>query len=1538
MEDVEEVAEALPTIPEDVPTLTTEEATTLPVPVANSDLDEVTDAPESVETEQSPEIVEEDIDTSEPASVTNSTMDDYDSVASEQSNNVSRDEADSHDSHEEVQGLTVASAVGPVSSPSHVSGQFDEIEVDESMLLPTDDEEELIEEETEQVDFREDSSGGFEEVEVPSDNEGDILIADDEPLEDDDTHASIDQVSESDDSAHSGEISPEDEVPNGDTSDESIYSVSDAPREESVPSLDSAVSLSTEDRSSNSVSFMLANNEVFSPSDSAVVNPNLSMEPLTKTASVAHTEPLEFELDEMGPVTGIQIEDSSSRTSVNSSSHSDPFSRQTDDSNEVALIPFVDSNESNASQWTPLSASTPVMTPSGRVFAPAPPTIRNSTMGLYEDEPTDEMGGMDRHNENPTVVPKHEDLNRNSGDTAKIGKVTAAGTVATALAASERSPLDASMPMEDAMSTHPIETSGSYHEAGLEDKSSSHNLGEEFHDESASGDDSVFSGAEEGSDGDMEGVAIEETDDEEPDGVREESLEELDREEFEFDSDDGDDARVKGQSSLVLTAYAGPESDEDSVSLVRTSDDGEDIEIGLEGASEKDSASYRDEYGKSMDEEDSHYRGCCAVFLSNPCTQLLCCVISVLIILGVILVVVLAGGDSPTDGGRPFPTGAPNGGSVTSAPTPDGFTRMPTTLPTNSPTPFNIESVLLAKLSGIAGSSFGFSAAMTRSSRSFMAIGAPEGGAGSVSMYSNSTGQWQSFQVLSSPQQEGRFGAAVSLTDDTSSTGLMVGAPNVLATGTNIPVGAAYYYEYNRADARWAQLGSVIQGGALAENAQEHFGAAVATSDVYRVAIGAPMNNAAAARAGRVYTYEYRQDGAIFDWVPMSDSSVTGTTTDERFGSSLDMSTDGNVMVVGSPFRSLFYIYQWNGSTWSFIFSGSTPGGNLDEEFGSSVAVLSNDFIAAGGPGASNEAGVVRVYELQNNGLFRQFGPDIVGRNGERIGELNSLTGAITERGPAVSVGTVDGLIRRFDYNANLGEWQERFEAVSTGFSGPVSSLSMVTNGLASSIVAGHAAGNEAAVYEAFFGLTANPAGVPDVTLPPVASDSPSPTAVPTPPPGPETMTPSPTAVPIPQPSAESLVPSPGVSSSAPSLLLTLSSAPSPATVNMTVLPTLAPLSGTPSSAPSVALLAISLVRLLPGGSPNTDTGSSVALTDSSLAFGAPLFQNGGGIVQPYRGSGGGYTALDPIFAVNGGRFGEAVDATDGGGRNALLVGAPTAFDEQGLNVRFGAAYYYELVGDVYSMIGSTIEPPLTPQASGGRFGTSVAVARNIRRVAIGAPFTSTSATVQRTGRVYTYDYDGTNWTALETTPVEGFVTDDFLGFDVDLSDDGSRLLVGAPGSTSGVVLYYQLSGLFWQPIFSLPGFESDELFGTTVKILTADGNTIAMGGPGFGASNNGVIRVYRRSSDGTFVQQGQDIVGAANERLGNRNTLTGSNGKLLVGTASGTVKRLDYMVSTDEWTQVSEQENVSRISALDTTGSVDTFLLGDFLIEACPE
>ena len=205
---------------------------------------------------------------------------------------------------------------------------------------------------------------------------------------------------------------------------------------------------------------------------------------------------------------------------------------------------------------------------------------------------------------------------------------------------------------------------------------------------------------------------------------------------------------------------------------------------------------------------------------------------------------------------------------------------------------------------------------------------------GKVSVYENDGGTWTSTVIIPDRITDvGKFGWSVDLSID----------GNRLIVGETTDYNEnSYVYVYERGvGGTWSQLGQAI----------------TSTGDVelgYSVSISGDGSIISASAIsdgnGKVYVYELVSG----NWVQKG-QTLEGSHVGESFGFSIDLSSDGDVLVVGSPFNNTngydsgqVKVYNWNTSSWvqkgfdinGFLISGS---------FGNNVAITDDgDTIIAG--------------------------------------------------------------------------------------------------------------------------------------------------------------------------------------------------------------------------------------------------------------------------------------------------------------------------------------------------------------------------------------------------------------------------------------------------------------------------------------------------------------------------------------------------------------------------------------------------------------
>jgi hypothetical protein len=114
---------------------------------------------------------------------------------------------------------------------------------------------------------------------------------------------------------------------------------------------------------------------------------------------------------------------------------------------------------------------------------------------------------------------------------------------------------------------------------------------------------------------------------------------------------------------------------------------------------------------------------------------------------------------------------------------------------------------------------------------------------------------------------------------------------------------------------------------------------------------------------GRALVYEFNDT----DWVQLG-NDLDGSAEDDRFGTSVDINSDGNVIAISgtqklvSPSESGYVkIYKYIGTEWTHI--GSTINGeNAGDLFGQSVSINSaGDMVAIGASENTGNTGHVWV-------------------------------------------------------------------------------------------------------------------------------------------------------------------------------------------------------------------------------------------------------------------------------------------------------------------------------------------------------------------------------------------------------------------------------------------------------------------------------------------------------------------------------------------------------------------------------------------------
>ena len=195
--------------------------------------------------------------------------------------------------------------------------------------------------------------------------------------------------------------------------------------------------------------------------------------------------------------------------------------------------------------------------------------------------------------------------------------------------------------------------------------------------------------------------------------------------------------------------------------------------------------------------------------------------------------------------------------------------------------------------------------------------------------------------------------------------GTSVSMKNTVASGPIVAIGIpgndqgkVRVYEYDTGTA-WALDGSEISG----KTTGDAFGTSVSIpDDASRVVAGGPENTSS---TGYIRIYEYSSS----DWSQMG-SDINGAAVGDKFGTSVSFSGDGSRVAAGSPGNGKgdVKVYVYENSVWTKL--GETIIGTItNDQFGHSVSLSTNGLRLGVGPDVTtgDTRGYASVYALQTS-------------------------------------------------------------------------------------------------------------------------------------------------------------------------------------------------------------------------------------------------------------------------------------------------------------------------------------------------------------------------------------------------------------------------------------------------------------------------------------------------------------------------------------------------------------------------------------------
>ena len=244
----------------------------------------------------------------------------------------------------------------------------------------------------------------------------------------------------------------------------------------------------------------------------------------------------------------------------------------------------------------------------------------------------------------------------------------------------------------------------------------------------------------------------------------------------------------------------------------------------------------------------------------------------------------------------------------------------------------------------------------------------------------------------------------------------------------------------------WEQQGSAIVGDA----AGDYWGTSVALSaDAKTLVAGAPGYYENTDREGYVKVYRMTDDGG--GTRTQLGQTIYGNATIDLFGWSVDVTPEGNVIVVGSPgnyeyndrpgYVRVFSFLDGDTGTWEQV-GQDIAGEAIGDEFGISVSISDDgETIAVGAPsndGKNGEdSGHVRIYRLADDGAsWEQIGEDI---DGDAAGDNSGTSVSLSANGSFIAIGSpgaaIDGVlgagqVKVYRIDGGGSSWEQLGESI----------------------------------------------------------------------------------------------------------------------------------------------------------------------------------------------------------------------------------------------------------------------------------------------------------------------------------------------------------------------------------------------------------------------------------------------------------------------------------------------------------------------------
>ncbi|MDP6979770.1 MAG: FG-GAP repeat protein [Myxococcota bacterium] len=266
----------------------------------------------------------------------------------------------------------------------------------------------------------------------------------------------------------------------------------------------------------------------------------------------------------------------------------------------------------------------------------------------------------------------------------------------------------------------------------------------------------------------------------------------------------------------------------------------------------------------------------------------------------------------------------------------------------------------------------------------------PIGDTGAAYVYEFDGTNWVDEKVLVSASSgvDSNFGASVSASADT----IVVGSPGRRRSGAGS--GVAYVFTPNVGGTAWEQSAEIFYTR-YNPGTSDAFGTSVGISGDF-IVIGSPGEDASGRYSETGAAYVFERNGA--NWTRRANLLASDRTGGEALGGSVSISGDTIVAGAtgdadGGAYSGAVYVFERNGTSWDEQQKLVAPDAAAGDNFGA-TAVVVDDVIVVGAPGASGFSGAVYVFE--RNGTSWDYRQKLVASdaaNEDRFGGAVSLAG-----------------------------------------------------------------------------------------------------------------------------------------------------------------------------------------------------------------------------------------------------------------------------------------------------------------------------------------------------------------------------------------------------------------------------------------------------------------------------------------------------------------------------------------------------------------